>query len=319
MEFTSKLTPYGFINLFKNYKKESLNNPIGILIADNFEDDYLSVVKEEPYMNFVNDVSEINKDFINVVPIKLITNEKFDAILVAIEGMTQEEKEKAFNTASEQSIQRSIFTNYDDVMYYEQLKSNTKTTELIDRLDNFECTALEIGTKMICIELEDSIKYYKKQFEAYNIDLIIEDTLDYRAWLDIKNPKKKNSLVHYNFTNIKNEKYSKLRYLIGKYLYDYLDETSNIKNGKIIYFKKPCFLVAQNSKMKDATDSYYDIEDNDNQPFDTQIYAIVGFRLKKKIYKRSSPFIHFGPREMYFEKRDEYWGKRFPFDMLDEY
>lgn len=316
MEFTSKLAPCTFISVFKNYKMETIK-PIVILTPEDFKDDYLDFVKNEPYMNFITNPSQINNKTINVVPINLVTEEKFGAILVCVEGMSEEEKQKAFNTADEETIQRSIFTKFDDVVYYEQLKSNTKTTELIDKLDNYECSLLEIGTKYFCTNMNEPIIYRKNYFEAFNIDLIIENNLYIFDWTAYKKTPKKENLISYTFTDIKNDRYTKMHYIIGNYLYNYLENIDKIENGKLIFFKKPFLLVAQNTKMKDATDGF----DYDYMPFETDIYNIVGIRLKKKEFKRNSALMHFGPREMYkdVDKRKDYWGHRFPFDMMDEY
>ena len=264
--FQMQISIMKFISLYP-FIGPYVNEKIGIVIHDNYWDDYLDSLVDYGFATFYSNNKEVVLKKYNIINLGEINNVKLDVVCIIADGINKEDIDRCLKMVDDNNDNKYIAYNYNDTMIYRELSVKDKTTEIVDMIKNSVYDSLELNTMMYCTQ--------KINTEAihYSISLIVSDGFLLKRYLD----KSRKYKIDISFSKLKNRQYSYLPYLICQLLFDEYGE-DKLENMKSYFFKQPICINCQNTKMRNITlgDDY----DSEYEPFETTAIGIYGIKLK---------------------------------------
>lgn len=242
-------------NIEMPYPEELL--PKLVIVKDLKKYQYFDVVNIEKF-NFISSInSSLVKDKVNLVLLKDF-NKSMSAksIFVGTNGMNREEVDKLLRDLDEKDLKEiSSDYNLNKIQKITRIRSNSKTTKLIDELDE-ECNFLILGTNKYWFEEEQDTFYEVYLIISYSSKNTIEEK-------------------EITMTDIKKGNLSYLLYYIGNLLWN-SKTRSFIFDKSVLYLKNPYPIKCQLSYQHyhDGNDKYeaYSVGETKN-------YQVIGIKL----------------------------------------
>lgn len=256
-------------------------SPKLVIVKDLKNYQYFDVVNIENF-NFISNINSVLvKDKVNLVLLRDFNKLMLaKSIFVGVNGMNKEEINKLLGVLNEKDLKEiSSDYNLDKVQKITKLKSNSKTTELIDELEeNYH--SLIVGTNKYWYEEDQDTFYEVYLIVSYSSKNAIEEK-------------------EITMTDIKKGNLSYLLYYIGNLLWNSKTRRS-VFDKSDLYLKKPYPIKCQSSN-----EHYYDGNDKYGacSVGDTKNYQVIGIKLFEvsKTHKRYM-YNSFIPKAYFFSR-----------------
>ena len=288
-----RMTFYEFVEILRGYFGREYFYA-AVVVKEDFHDDYLNFVKNESFINFVSANSPVKPGVINVMTPDCLNGVKFNALLSDICLSLEETFLVVDAKADDNVVLFGHLGGWEEVTAHARMDSRTKTTHLLDELENSSTTYLEIKTDMVCKQPGKYINVIKPGYiEVYRVSLLIKK----RIIPNIMEAKESKGLR--NMTDVKNGKVHLLNWLINKMTYEFVEQSEK-PDVFTLFFKRPYTVAGQTSTMRKLTEGEYHVSTElIDRPFLMQQYSVIGFKLERQFVKGAKGF-------NFLEKRSDF-------------